>query len=330
MSEFKDGMPIKEIIINKIKEGKIDESVEIIGEYLNTVSWDQYIDRLESIIETVSALHGGRTVIRFLIENSIIDIPSLLESLSKKDPILRYSFLYLLKSMCENEYDLFLPYSEELLNSDDPNVREADLQLLLFIAGGDVKIEDQNLIKKIAMKLKDDKNFVVEKAVQTLKALGKKNPNLINQILTKFLKESMDNEAIKESVADILKFLVSVEIKEDISESSKKEKELKPIKTKELIEKPLGDLEEEDIEKVQAIIEDKEKELKVKELELKEKALKLKEELLEKESKLTELSQVEIELKEKEIADAEERIKEEEARRVEEKLKSIEKKEKEN
>ena len=103
-----------------VKDGRIDDAVKIIALYLAD---SKNLTRLENIIETLLALHGGKTVLRFLIENLIIDIPSLLENLSKRDSLLRYTFLLLLKTMCENECDLLLPYSEDLLKSDDPNVR---------------------------------------------------------------------------------------------------------------------------------------------------------------------------------------------------------------
>ena len=123
-----------QIIKDFVKEGRIDDAVESIARYLGISTEENYIERLENIIETLLPLHGGRTVLRFLIENLIIDIPTLLENLSKKDSLLRYTFLLLLKTMCENECDLFLPYSGNLLNSDDPNVREAALQLLIYMS----------------------------------------------------------------------------------------------------------------------------------------------------------------------------------------------------
>ena len=115
-----------------VKDGRIDDAVNIIALYLSDSTEEDYIDRLENIIETLLSIHGGRMVLRFLLENLIIDIPSLLENLSKKDSVLRYTFLLLLRTICENECDLFLPYSEDLLKSDDPNVREADLQLIIY------------------------------------------------------------------------------------------------------------------------------------------------------------------------------------------------------
>ena len=116
MSEKEREQEEMEQIKLMIEEGKIDPAVEKITFYLNQSTEENYLERLENTIETISPLHGGRTVIRFLIENMIIDIPSLLENLSKKDPLLRYSFILLLKDICENEGDLFLPYSENLLN----------------------------------------------------------------------------------------------------------------------------------------------------------------------------------------------------------------------
>ena len=166
-----------ENIKEMIKEGKIDAAVDIIGNYLNLSTEENYIQRLENIIEIVSPLHGGKTVIRFLIENLIIDIPSLLENISKRDNLLRYSFLLSLKSIVEEESDLFLPHSKDLLKSEDPNVREALLQLLIFIAGSEKGIQEESLIESISEKLTDDKDYVIEKAIQTLKAIGKKNPS---------------------------------------------------------------------------------------------------------------------------------------------------------
>ncbi len=145
-----------------VKDGRIDDAVKIIALYLGDSTEDDYINRLEDILETLLSLHGGRTVLRFLIEQMIIDIPSLLENLSKRDSLLRYTFLLLLKTICENECDLFLPYSEDLLKSDDPNVREADLQLIVFMAGGKTLVANESLIKSIVLKLSDEKDFVTE------------------------------------------------------------------------------------------------------------------------------------------------------------------------
>ena len=209
-----------------IDEGKIDPSVERISKYLNLSTEENYIERLEKIIETISPLHGGRTVIRFLIENMIIDIPSLLENLSKKDPLLRYSFLLLLRDICENEGDLFLPYSENLLNSDDPNVREANLQLLIFMVGGDkLTGEQESLIRTIALKLKDEKDFVVEKAIQVLKTLGQKAPSIVTRILSEYVKECPESEELKKNVDNVLKSIVTVDKIEEIVEEEESKKD---------------------------------------------------------------------------------------------------------
>ena len=96
MAETKNEKQKMEQIKEFIGEGKIDDAVEKIALYLNQSTEKNYIERLENIIETISPLHGGRTVIRFLIEHNIIDIPGLIENLSKKDPLLRYSFLLLI------------------------------------------------------------------------------------------------------------------------------------------------------------------------------------------------------------------------------------------
>ncbi|MGV9206290.1 MAG: hypothetical protein ACOC44_19970, partial [Promethearchaeia archaeon] len=190
-----------------IEQGKMDEAVRQIGNYLNQAEND-YIEKLEDIIERVSSIHGGTTVIRFLIENLIIDIPTLLKNLSKRDQLLRYSFLLLLKNMCENESDLFLPYSGELLDSEDPNVREAILQLIIFIANGPEKIEREALICQIAETLDDPKDYVIEKAVQALKAIGKEEPMMITKKLSEYIKEipeTKENEELRKRIDNILK-----------------------------------------------------------------------------------------------------------------------------
>ena len=284
-----------------VKDGRIDDAVNIIALYLNDSTEDDYIDRLENIIETLLSLHGGRTVLRFLLENLVIDIPSLLENLSKKDSVLRYTFLLLLKTICENECDLFLPYSEDLLKSDDPNVREADLQLIVYIAGGSAKFDDPSLIKTIITKLSDEKDFVVEKAIQALTAIGTKSPSLVTKILTDYVKETAEiseNDKLKGSIDTIMKSIVTVEKIEEIveEEKSKLEKSSEDIVSE---DKTPTNLEKEEIE-----ILDKEYELKKKELEIKKKKLeleekekeiedlKLKEESLIKETAISEESEV--------------------------------------
>jgi hypothetical protein len=288
----KDIIEIKSIEV-LVKDGRIDDAVNQIAFYLGDATTENYIDRLENVLELLLSLHGGRTVLRFLIENLVIDIPSLLENLSKRDSVLRYTFLLLLKTICENECDLFLPYSEDLLNSVDPNVREADLQLLVYMAGGESPITDESLIKTISLKLTDDKDFVVEKANQALKAIGQNSPSLVTKILTNYAKELSDvpeNKELKKLIDDILKSIVTVEKIEEIVEASE--------------EKDEDDLESEEIEIIDKEMELKKKELEIKKKKLelvekeklleekviheKEKVLKLKEELIEEESKLSE------------------------------------------
>ena len=287
-----DSVEIK-TIEDFVKDGRFDDAVNLIALYLGDSTGEIYIDRLENIIELLLSLHGGRTVLRFLIENLIIDIPSLLENLSKKDSVLRYTFLLVLKTICENECDLFLPYSEALLNSDDPNVREADLQLLIYMAGGDTIIDDESLIKTIALKLTDDKDFVVEKAIQALKAFGDKSPSLVTKILTDYAKDISDipeNEELKNSIDGILKSFVTIEKIEEIVEATeeKKEEDLEKEES-EIVNKEI-ELKKKEIEikKKKLELEEKEKELEEKVIKEKEKVLRLKEELLEEESKLSE------------------------------------------
>ncbi|MFX0043050.1 MAG: hypothetical protein ACFE8L_09070 [Candidatus Hodarchaeota archaeon] len=280
-----------------VKDGRIDDAVEKIAHYLSNSTEENYIERLENIIETLLPLHGGRTVLRFLIENSIIDIPTLLENLSKKDSLLRYTFLLLLKTMCENECDLFLPYSENLLNSNDPNVREAALQLLIYMAGGETDIEDETLIKTIVLKLTDEKDFVVEKAIQTLKVIGRKTPTIITRILTDYGKEILnipEYEDLKKSIDSILKSIVTIDKIEEIVEEEKHlEKEEAKILDKKLELKK----KELEIKKKKLELEEKEKEIEEKAILTKEETLRLKEKIITKEQELVE----EQEIKEKPV-----------------------------
>ena len=299
MADIENDEDLMEKIRVMTTEGKIDAVVDEIATYLNLSNEENYFERLENILETVSSVQGGRTVIRFLIEHSIIDIPTLLQNLSKRDSLLRYSFLLLLKGMCENEEDLFLPHSEELLESDDPNVREAFLQLLIFIAGGEKAIDAEQIIEIIVSKLNDDKEFVVEKASQALKAIGKQSPSLVTRVLKEFSKSCSENEYLIKNIDNVLKSIVSVEKIEEIVE----EEESK-------VEKPVEELVEKEKE-----LESKEIELKVKEKELEDKEveLEIKEILsdfdLKKMEKEKQLKEKEIELTEKEIKLKEKEIK---------------------
>ena len=268
-----------------VKDGRIDDAVNIIALYLGDSTQDDYLKRMEDIIELLLSLHGGKTVLRFLIERLIIDIPSLLENLSKRDSVLRYSFLLLLKTSCENECDLFLPHSEDLLNSDDPNVREAILQLLIFVAGGEAEIEDESLINKIAFTLADEKEFVVEKAVQALISIGQKHPLWVTKAVTNRAKEYPENEELKRAVDSVLKSIVTVEKIDELVEEVHSEDELIEREETEIIDKELELKKKElEIKKKKIELKEKEKELEEKIILEKEKTLKLKEEILEQET----------------------------------------------
>ncbi len=290
MSEKNQKNPEITKIEDFVKDGRIDDAVKIIALYLSDSTQEDYIERLEDIIEMLLLLHGGQTVLRFLIEHLVIDIPSLLENLSKRDSVLRYSFLLLLKTMCEEECSIFLPYSEDLLNSEDPNVREAVLQLIIFMAGGEKEIEDESLIEKIANILTDEKDFVVEKAVQALKIIGKNKPSLVTKLITQNVKENPENEELKKVVDIVLKSVVTVEkIDELVEEGEKREitdKELIEKEEAEIIDKEL-ELKKKEIEikKKKLELEEKEKEIEKKIIQEKEKTLKLKEEIIEQDSK---------------------------------------------
>ena len=308
-----------------VNDDRIDDAVKIIALYLGDSNQDNYLDRLENIIELLLSLHGGKIVLRFLIEQLIIDIPSLLENLSKRDSVLRYSFLLLLKSLCENECDLFLPHSEDLLDSPDPNVREADLQLIIFMAGGETKIEDESLVNKIVLTLTDEKDFVIEKAIQALITIGRKHPSLITKAVNNIVKEHPENENVKTAVDTVLKSVVTVEKIDELVEESQKEATLDETTLEkeetEIYDKEL-ELKKKEIEfkKKKLELEEKEKEIEEKIIEEKEKTLKLKEVILEQESTIvsesetlpkkvkkqlkkeeSEIMDQEIELKKKEI-----------------------------
>jgi len=295
-----------------VKDGRFDDAVNIIALYIGDANENEFLDRLENVIETLLTLHGGRTVLRFLIENLIIDIPSLLENLSKRDPVLRFTFLLLLKTICEKECELFLPYSEDLVNSEDPNVREAALQLLIYMAGGDAILDDESLIRSILMKLNDVQEFVVEKALQALKAIGLKSPKLMTKILTEYAKEIAevpDKEQIKDLIDEILKSIVSVD---KIEEIVVEESELFEVEEK-----------EEQLDKKESEILDKEFELKKKELEIKKKKLELEEKSKEIEEKVIQKKEEVLKLKE-EILEKESEIGDEKEKKIPKKLKKKE------
>lgn len=280
-----------------VKDERMDDAVKIIALYLADSNQDNYLDRLENIIEMLLSLHGGRIVLRFLIEQLVIDIPSLLENLSKRDSVLRYSFLLLLKTLCENECDLFLPHSEDLLDSPDPNVREADLQLIIFMAGGDNDIEDESLINKIVIALADEKDFVIEKAIQALITIGRKRPSLITKAINNYIKENPENESLKTAIDTVLKSIVTVEKIDELVEESQKEARLDES-TLEKEENEIGDKELElkikeiEIRKKKLELEEKEKDLEEKIIIEKEKTLKLKEEILEHETTIESESEI--------------------------------------
>ncbi|MBY9012324.1 MAG: hypothetical protein KGD70_08110 [Candidatus Lokiarchaeota archaeon] len=268
-----------------VKDGRIDDAVNIIALYLGDSTQDDYLKRMEDIIELLLSLHGGGTVLRFLIERLIIDIPSLLENLSKRDSVLRYSFLLSLKTSCENECDLFLPHSVDLLNSDDPNVKEAILQLIIFMAGGEADIEDESLINKIAFTLADEKEFVVEKATQALISIGKKHPSWVTKAVTNQAKGYPENQELKNAVDSVLKSIVTVEKIDEIVEEAPSEVKLMEKQETEIIDKEI-ELKKKEIEikKKKIELKEKEKELEEKIILEKEKSLKLKEEILEQET----------------------------------------------
>ena len=289
MAESNQNNPEIDKIKAFVKDDRLDDAVKIIALYLGDSNQDNYLNRLENIIEMLLSLLGGRIVLRFLIEQLIIDIPSLLENLSKRDSVLRYSFLLLLKTLCENECDLFLPHSEDLLDSPDPNVREADLQLIIFMAGGETDIEDESLVNKIVLTLIDEKDFVVEKAIQALITIGRKHPSLITKAVNNIVKENPENENLKSAVDTVLKSVVTVEKFDELVEDSHKEAILDETSLEkeeiEIIDKEL-ELKKKEIEikKKKLELEEKEKDLEEKIIQEKEKTLKLKEEILEQET----------------------------------------------
>jgi len=285
MTEKDQGNPEITKIKDFVKDGRIDDAVNIIALYLGDSTQDDYLKRMEDIIELLLSLHGGGTVLRFLIERLIIDIPSLLENLSKRDSVLRYSFLLLLKTSCENECDLFLPHSVDLLNSDDPNVKEAILQLIIFMAGGEADIEDESLINKIAFTLADEKEFVVEKATQALISIGKKHPSWVTKAVTNQAKGYPENQELKNAVDSVLKSIVTVEKIDEIVEEAPSEVKLMEKQETEIIDKEI-ELKKKEIEikKKKIELKEKEKELEEKIILEKEKSLKLKEEILEQET----------------------------------------------
>ena len=325
-----------EMILQLIEEEKFQSAVEEISEYLS-VEHENYINRLEILIEKLSQIaKKGAVVIRTLI-------PTLLKNLDIKDDVLRYAFVLALKPICEKEYETILPFAKEILNSDDPNVREGMLQLINFITNV-YKIEDNDLIKLILEKLSDDHEFIQTKTIQTLKSIGKNNPTIVESVILEACKDEED-EIFKEKCDNVLKSLTSVKDLEEkdiekrelaVKEKELEEREIEIIKEElEYKEKELEDKEkvlkekalDEKLEQKEKVLAEKERELKEKELEIKEKKLEVKEEeekleekklkvkekLLEKEKELVEkekvLTQAELDLKKKELKEKEKEVK---------------------
>ncbi|KKL53625.1 hypothetical protein LCGC14_2273550, partial [marine sediment metagenome] len=148
-------------------------------------------------------------------------------------------------------------------------------------------IDDESLIKSITIRLSDEKDFVIEKAIQVLKIIGEKSPTSVTKILTEYAKDLSDipeNEELKKNIDLILKSIVTVEKIEEIFEAS-------------------GEKKEEDLEKEESEIKDKEIELKKKQLEIKKKKLELEEKEKELEEKVAAAEQQSEQL-EKKILDS--------------------------
>jgi len=52
-----------------VNDNRIDDAVKIIALYLGDSNQDNYLNRLENILELLLSLHGGRIVLRFLISS---------------------------------------------------------------------------------------------------------------------------------------------------------------------------------------------------------------------------------------------------------------------
>lgn len=345
-----------EVILQLIEEEKFQSAVEQIGNYLWIEAEDD-VSRVEYLMEKLFHIaKKGAVVIRTII-------PLLLKKLNIKDDGVRYAFVLSLKPICETEYETVLPFSKELLNSDDPNVREGMLQLVNFIANVQ-KIEDEDIVKLVIEKMKDDQEFIRNKALQTIKIIGKNNPTSTKSIILESIKDSDDD--FKQKCDEIIKSLSSIKDLEEkqiekreleVKEEQLEEREIE-IKKEELEykEKELDEKEQDLVEKAKDVeldkkekdLNEKERELKEKELELKEKKLEVKEEekkleekkikvkekLLEKEKELVkkekEISEAELDLKEKELNEKADEVKVKETQRVEDKLKKIDDEDDEN
>ena len=49
-----------------VKDGRFDDAANIIALYIGDAKEDNFLDRLENVIETLLTLHGGRTVLRLV------------------------------------------------------------------------------------------------------------------------------------------------------------------------------------------------------------------------------------------------------------------------
>jgi hypothetical protein len=340
-------------IFQLLDEDKIQSAIDKIKAKLNEKQDSaEFIEQLINNLNRLSA--KSNLIMRTLF-------PELIKLISIDNDVLRYSLVLSLKSVCESEPALLLPYSRDLLMSKNANAREGILQLLTFAAGTNPD-EVKSFMGDAINMLQDEKDFVQNRAVSLLKVLGNKFSIDIEKKLVSFAQDT-NNIAVRTNVEKVLKELVDLK-KLEQGDFEKKQIE---VQKKELDEKEKTvsqtevkmkeeSLQNKEIElQKKEVLKEKEKELIAKELALKERDLQLKEAkllveekekeieeqkirqkvvLLEKEQEMqqkqVELEKVKKELELKEIEKKKNAIIEEEQKRIDERLENMENQDKQD
>jgi HEAT repeat protein len=224
-------------IFGLIEEKKTKESIDLTASLLE--SKDQNVR--EVLINNLSKIYDKNpAIIKTLI-------PKILDNLNEEDDLLRYSMVLAMKPICDQDPNLILPFYHDFIKDNDANKRESIIRLVGFIAREHpdaVKEYIPDLISALA----DEKEFVQDQAVETLKILGRTASRELEPKMLAFL-GPVTNVDIKKKGETVLKSFVQVATLE------KEQLETKEINAK-----------SKELEMKQKELEKKEQELKAKEL----------------------------------------------------------------
>jgi len=163
-------------VFGLIEEKKTKEAIELTASLLG--SKDPNVR--EALINNLSKIYDKNSAIIKTL------VPKILDNLNEKDDLLRYSMVLAMKPICEADPSLILPFYHDFIKDKDANKRESIIRLVGFIAREHpdaVKEYIPDLISALA----DEKEFVQDQAVETLKILGRAVPREIEPKMLAFL-----------------------------------------------------------------------------------------------------------------------------------------------